>query len=211
MKKILLLSIITLFSFITLSAQSQQVVDTSDIEKITTKFSKKVNKIENMCCHYEYEKFVFMLEEPIKSSGTVAYKKKGALYWDNDSNNSSFLLLNDSIKIVNNDSCGITRTEEHLLFREIAKIVASGEENGFIFDQTMFETDIHTDTDAIKVHVTPKKKRLKSLFSSILITINNDTMMVKSIKISDIYGDVAKITLSDVVFNTKDNDSYFKF
>lgn len=211
MKKILLLSIMTLLSFMMLSAQNQQIVDTSDIEEITTKFSESVDKIENMRCHYIYEKSVSMLEETIKSSGTIAYKRKGSLYWDNENSNSSFLLLNDSIKIINNDSCVITRTEDHLLFKEIAKIVASGEENGFVFDQTMFETVIYNENNAVKVNVTPKKKRLKSLFNSILITIDNDTMVVTSIEISDVYGDIAKITLSDVVFNIKENDSYFKF
>lgn len=120
-------------------------------------------------------------------------------------------MINDSIKIVNKDNCNVTTTENHPLFKEIAKIVSSGEENGFVFDKNTFETVFSKDTDAVTVQMTPKKKRLKSLFNSILIIIDNDTMTIQSIEITDVYGDMAKIILSDVVFNAPENERYFKF
>lgn len=211
MKKTLSLSMMIMLLSLTLSAQNQTVTDVSEIENIITLFSENINNIDNMLCHYQYEKSVSMLEETIQSSGTVAYMKKCKLYWNSENNNSSFLLINDSIKIVNKDNCNVTTTENHPLFKEIAKIVSSGEENGFVFDKNTFETVFSKDTDAVTVQMTPKKKRLKSLFNSILIIIDNDTMTIQSIEITDVYGDMAKIILSDVVFNAPENERYFKF
>ena len=121
--KILLLISLLLFSF-SLSAQNQKITEKSRIEEIKRNITVSCSNINNIKCNYLQKKSISLLEDDIKNEGEVIFMAPNNLYWKNHKpENQSFILKNDSVKIVNNNGENIMPIQENIIFREISKII----------------------------------------------------------------------------------------
>ena len=147
--KILLLISLLLFSF-SLSAQNQKITEKSRIEEIKRNITVSCSNINNIKCNYLQEKSISLLEDDIKNEGEVIFMAPNNLYWKNyKPENQSFILKNDSVKIVNNNGENIMPIQENIIFREISKIINNSISNNTIIDENNFITSYEENENFI--------------------------------------------------------------
>ena len=162
MRQILLI-LLTLLT-ITLSAQNKSVTDVLKIGEIKENIRKSCEEICNIRCDYIQEKSVSLLEDTIKNTGEVIFMKPNNLYWKNNSQGDNyFILKNDSVKIVNNNAVDVMTIEEHLIFREISKIINNGVSDNSIIDEKNFTPSFEENDAYIVVNMKPKKNKMKNV------------------------------------------------
>lgn len=210
MKQILLISSI-FFSFI-LSAQNQKITDKARINEIKENVTRSCSNINNVRCNYIQEKSVSLLEDNIKNEGEVIFMTPDNLYWKNNiPENQLFILRNDSVKIVNDNGVNIMPIQEHLIFREISKIINNGVSNNSIIDENNFIPSYEENENHIIVNMKPKKNKMKSVLGSMTIHFEKSSYLVHKIEITDNNYDITTITLSDIYINQNLDNSLFNF
>lgn len=210
MKQILLI-LLTLLS-LTLSSQSQYITDVHSIDEIKDNIRISCDEICNVRCNYIQEKSVSLLEDKISNEGEVIFMKPNSLYWRNDSQGDNFFILkNDSVKVVNNNGVTVAPIKEHIIFREILKIINNGISNNSIIDEKNFVPTFEENDNDIIVNMKPKKNRMKSVFGNMRLYFDKSSYLVHRIEMTDNNNDITTITLSDIYLNQNIDNTLFKF
>ncbi len=210
MKRLLLISFL-LFSF-GLSAQNQQITEKSRIDEIKRNITVSCSNINNIKCNYLQEKSISLLEDDINNEGEVIFMAPNNLYWKNyKPDNQSFILKDDSVKIVNNNGENIMPIQEHLIFREISKIINNSISNTSIIDENNFIPSYEENEDYIIVNMRPKKNKMKSVLGNMTIHFEKSSYLIYKIEITDNNYDITTITLSDISINQNIDNTLFNF
>ncbi|MBE6346254.1 MAG: outer membrane lipoprotein carrier protein LolA [Lentimicrobiaceae bacterium] len=210
MRQILLI-LLTLLT-ITLSAQNKSVTDVLKIGEIKENIRKSCEEICNIRCDYIQEKSVSLLEDTIKNTGEVIFMKPNNLYWKNNSQGDNyFILKNDSVKIVNNNAVDVMTIEEHLIFREISKIINNGVSDNSIIDEKNFTPSFEENDAYIVVNMKPKKNKMKNVLGNMKIYFDKSSCLVHKIEITDNNHDITTIVLLDIYVNKNIDNTLFNF
>lgn len=210
MKQILLISFILLSSI--LSAQNQQITDNDRINVIKENITKTCNDINSIKCNYIQEKSVSLLEDDIKNEGEVIFVNPNNLCWKNNyPENQSFILKNDSVKIINNDGVDIMPIEKHLIFKEVLKIINNAVSNNSIIDEKNFIPSYEENENYIIVNMMPKKNKMKNIIGNMRLHFEKSSYLIHRIEIIDNNSDITTIILSDICINHEIDKSLFNF
>lgn len=209
--KRLILILFVLLSF-GLSAQNQCVTDKKKIDEIKDNITKSCNNINNIRCKYVQEKSVSLLEDDIRNEGEMIFVTPNNLYWKNNTpKNQSFILKNENVKIINDNGETVMPIQEHLIFREISKIINNSISNNTIIDENNFIPSYEENENHIIVNMKPKKNKMKSVLGSMTIHFEKTSYLINKIEITDNNNDVTTITLSDIYINKGFDSTLFNF
>ena len=209
--KRLILILFVLLSF-GLSAQNQCVTDKKKIDEIKDNITKSCNNINNIRCKYVQEKSISLLEDDIRNEGEMIFVTPNNLYWKNNTpKNQSFILKNENVKIINDNGETVMPIQEHLIFREISKIINNSISNNTIIDENNFIPFYEENENHIIVNMKPKKNKMKSVLGSMTIHFEKTSYLINKIEITDNNNDVTTITLSDIYINKGFDSTLFNF
>lgn len=209
--KRLILILFVLLSF-GLSAQNQCVTDKKKIDEIKDNITRSCNNINNIRCKYVQEKSISLLEDDIKNEGEMIFVTPNNLYWKNNTpKNQSFILKEENVKIINDNGETVMPIQEHLIFREISKIINNSISNNTIIDENNFIPSYEENENHIIVNMKPKKNKMKSLLGSMTIHFEKTSYLINKIEITDNNNDVTTITLSDICINKGFDSTLFNF
>lgn len=209
--KRLILILFVLLSF-GLSAQNQCVTDKKKIDEIKDNITKSCNNINNIRCNYIQEKSVSLLEDDIRNEGEMIFVTPNNLYWKNNTpKNQSFILKEENVKIINDNGETVMPIQEHLIFREISKIINNSISNNTIIDENNFIPSYEENENHIIVNMKPKKNKMKSVLGSMTIHFEKTSYLINKIEITDNNNDVTTITLSDICINKGFDSTLFNF
>lgn len=209
--KRLILILFVLLSF-GLSAQNQCVTDKKKIDEIKDNITKSCNNINNIRCKYVQEKSISLLEDDIRNEGEMIFVTPNNLYWKNNTpKNQSFILKEENVKIINDNGETVMPIQEHLIFREISKIINNSISNNTIIDENNFIPSYEENETHIIVNMKPKKNKMKSLLGSMTIHFEKTSYLINKIEITDNNNDVTTITLSDIYINKEFDSTLFNF
>lgn len=195
-----------------LYADAQQITDKVRINDIKGNIVESCENISNLKCNYIQEKSVSLLEDDITYEGEVIFVAPNILFWNNKkTGNQEFILKNDSVKIVNDNGVNIMPIEEHLIFREISKIINNGVSNKSIIDENNFLPAYEENEDYIIVNMKPKKNKMKSVLGNMILHFDKSSYLIHKIEIIDNNYDLTTITLSDIHINQDVDKTLFNF
>lgn len=208
-----LLSLFLALIFITnLSAQNQEITDDNRINIITEAITNKCNEINTLECNYIHEKSISLLDDKLKMEGSVTFMLPNNLHWSCKNNdNQSFTLKNDSIRINNGNGINIMPVQEHLIFREIHKIINNSICNKSFIDHNNFRPSFYEDENNVIIILKPKKNRMKSLFGEMCFFFDKNSFLINKIEITDSNNDITTISISDIYINETIDTEIFNF
>ena len=109
------------------------------LDDIKDNITRSCNNINNIRCKYVQEKSVSLLEDDIRNEGEMIFVTPNNLYWKNNTpKNQSFILKEENVKIINDNGETVMPIQEHLIFREISKIINNSISNNTIIDENNF-------------------------------------------------------------------------
>ena len=101
--------------------------------------------------------------------------------------------------------------QEHLIFREISKIINNSISNTSIIDENNFIPSYEENEDYIIVNMRPKKNKMKSVLGNMTIHFEKSSYLIYKIEITDNNYDITTITLSDISINQNIDNTLFNF
>ncbi|MDR1602779.1 MAG: outer membrane lipoprotein carrier protein LolA [Tannerella sp.] len=167
-------------------------------------------KMESLICDFEQTKELSVLSEQIISKGKMYYRKNGRLRWEYLSPYSYTFILNDK-KILLQTETGknVIDIKSNRFFQEIVKIMINGVDGSGLTDFKNFTNSYYWSDKKWEVILSPVKKEMKQIFSSIKLTFNVNDFTVESVVMEERNGDKTNIRLTDKKLNGKVEDRQF--
>ena len=97
--------------------------------------------------------------------------------------------------------------DEHLIFREISKIINNGVSDNSIIDEKNFTPSFEENDAYIVVNMKPKKNKMKNVLGNMKIYFDKSSCLVHKIEITDnnfSYSRFSSTNLKDVDFRSND-------
>lgn len=205
MKK-LVLSFITIFSLITLSAQDKVL---ENIDSFRVKFAKTADATRNISSDFTQYKHSVYFKEPLVSKGVFYYDQTGKMRWEQKNPEKHIILINEEeLRIWNKgkESKYNLSSNKHLAF---IKLMMMGTVNGDLLNSSKFDVSYFYNEVHYKLVLVPKDKKMRNMFSEIQLFFDKKNIRLTEMKMIEPEGDFTTILFINAIFNTQISQTTF--
>jgi outer membrane lipoprotein-sorting protein len=209
MKKYQLLIVGLLFCSATGLAQYQTAGEEQKKE-IIGKITQTSDNINTMQCDFTQVKELSFMNDKITSEGKMLFKKPNMVRWEyTKPYQYIFSMDGKNARMIADNKVTTIPAKQSKLIDELSKVMVSAVSGKDLIGSSDFDTELLVGSSDYKVVLTPKKKEVKDLFSSILLYVGKSDNRVRTIELTEKGGDKTSIALKNVQTNTIINDEIF--
>jgi outer membrane lipoprotein-sorting protein len=179
-------------------------------EEIVRKITAAAAGMHTMQADFVQIKELSFMDDRVTSEGTMAYKKANKIRWEyTKPYKYVFSMDGENVRMTSGDKTNKVPVKSSRMFGEISKVMVGSVSGSGLVDSPAFDTHFMVGKDDYKVVLTPKKKEIKDLFSSVLLFVNQSDNRIRSVELIEKSGDKTIISLKNVRVNTTLEDSLF--
>jgi outer membrane lipoprotein-sorting protein len=205
MKNFCLILLLIVFVF-QVSAQEKQM---SNPDQFRVQFAKTADATKNIAADFVQEKHSVYFKEPLTSKGKFCYDQSGQMRWEQNVPEKHIILITgEELRI---QQKGKVNTYNLSSNKQLAfiKLLMVGTVNGDLLNSGKFDILYLESSTHYVLKLTPKDKRMRSMFNEIKLSFNKQTMRLLEIKLTEPEGDFTWISFGNTTFNTKLNGNLF--
>ena len=204
------LIIFTFFSIFSYSQKNLEIL-VSDSEKIIIEknIQNAAQTNKSLICDFEMEKISTLLNEKSINKGTMYYKNPSKLIWESSGTNQFSLIVNDDqVAIKNNKNETITNIK---MLKYLGNFIINIINGKSIQSNKEFKTEIYqnNEIEIYNLKLIPIQKKIKDLYSEIIIEIDKKTFLANKIILNENSGDITTIKFGNKKINQKIPDEKF--
>jgi len=206
MNKLLLNIILVICCSITVYGQDKTTL--KDAEGLKTKLKQQAKTTTTIIASFKQEKQVSFMKTPQLSTGSFYYQQVEKMRWEQKTPQEYVLLINgEKIRIKDNGKEKNTTGANKMM--EKINTLMIGLINGKIFDDKGFSTKYFSVGEYYLVELTPKNKRLKSIFNTIELSFSKKTIRLKELVFNESSGDKTTMKFFNEKYNQPIESSRF--
>lgn len=185
----------------------KKMVDQSTFK---TKMTAEAKKINTLSSSFEQEKYISVMSEKIKSSGTFLYKKENKLKWEYTAPFKYLIVLNDG-KMYIKDKGKVSKynVNSNKMFKGINDMLMSIV-NGNLFQSKEYNVAYYESTNNYLLHLKPVSVETQKYMQEIHLEISRKSYAVSRVKLIEPGGDYTSIAFSGRKTNQPVSDDKFK-
>ena len=210
MKKNLILLIVLLACTTSVSAQYQNATEEQKKE-IVGKIMQASGGMSTMLCDFTQVKELSFMDEKTTSEGKMYYKKEDKIRWEYiKPTKYVFSMDGKNIYFKQGDNNATTMSvKSNKMFSELSKLLIGAVSGSGLVDSPDFDSQFTIGKDDYKIILTPKKKEVKDLFSSVQLFVNKSDSRILSVELIEKSGDKTTISLKNTQTNNDIDDNLF--
>lgn len=200
MKKTLLVLLLVALSSI--ATYGQTALSAAQQKQTIAKIEKAAQAVKTMQCNFTQVKSMSLMKNTINSSGQMWFSKPGKLRWQYTKPYDYTFIMNGSKAYMK--SAKSTQTidvQKNKMFKQIADVIMGCIVGGNMSKTGYFKIAMYKQGNTIYANLTPQKKELKQLYSSIVLYFNSSLTMVTKVEMKEKNGDKTTITLTNIKTN----------
>lgn len=195
---------------ISASAFGQIKVNQQEQQRVLQQFNAASSSLASMQCDFVQTKKMRLLKNDMQSRGKMFYIKPNKLRWQyNTPYRYIFILNGNEVHIKSDNNAQTVDIQRNKMFRQLSNVILQSITGGHLSNSTDFTVEILKDNGVYLAKLTPKKKELQKLYTSIEVTFSNDLTMVKSVRMVEKTGDITTVELQNVKVNTQISETLF--
>lgn len=158
--------------------------------------------IESLECEFTQTKTVSMLEQKIVSEGKLYFRKPSAVRWEYLTPVHNFFIMNGEDLLAGNDaSAKHSSLKKNRFARMISSLIVGSLSGESLEDSRNFKTELSLETGEWVAVLTPLRRDLSQLCSSIVLRFNPKTALANSITLNEASGDCTHIVFRNMKIN----------
>lgn len=174
------------------------------------KIDKAAQSVKTMQCSFTQVKSMKMMKNTINSEGNMWFAKPGKLRWQYTKPYGYTFIMNGSKAYMKSAKSTTTvDVNKNKMFKQIADVIMGCIVGGNMSKTGYFNVAMHKNGNTIYANLTPLKKELKQLYSSIVLYFNPSLTMVTKVEMKEKNGDTTTITLSGIKTNGNISEKTF--
>ncbi|MDR1224095.1 MAG: outer membrane lipoprotein carrier protein LolA [Tannerella sp.] len=191
------------------SAQYQEATR-EQRDEIVSRITKSAGEMETMQGDFTQVKELSFMDEKVTSEGRMYYKKTNKLRWEYlKPYRYVFSMDGQNVRMTSGDKTSKVPVKSSRMFGEISKVMAGGITGSGLVDSPDFDAQFMVGKDDYKIILTPGKKELKEMFSSIQLFVGRADHRIRSVELIEQGGDKTTFVLKNVQVNTAIDDRLF--
>ena len=197
-KKILSLLLILFCLLGATNAQERKV--STNVSEYKTKLIAIAKKTSSISAAFKQIKSVSFMNNPQLSNGIFYYQQANKMRWEQQNPNPYILLINgDKIRIKDGGKEKKLGAANKMMGQINALMISLI--NGDIFNSKDFTSAYFENSNRFIVELTPKNKKLKSVFNTIELAFDKKTLRLKTLTFNEKSGDKSTMTFFNEKFN----------
>ena len=192
-------------------AQALEKADAAQQKAMVEKISQTAASIRTMECQFSQVKTLGFLNDKLTSGGRMLFVAEGGkLRWEYQQPYSyTFILNGDKAYIRSAKSRQTIDIRQSRLFQSIAEVMMNSVTGKSLTTSRDFGCEMYSRGDEWQAVLTPKRKELKKLFSTIRLHFSSGRQMVTQVEMAETSGDTTVITLKNVKTNGRVDEKMF--
>lgn len=209
MKKSQVLLIGMWLCIVSVSAQYRDVTKQQK-DEIVNKITKAAGDMNTMQGDFIQVKELSFMDDKVTSEGKMYFKKTNKIRWEyTKPYKYVFSMDGQNVRMTSGDKTNKVPVRSSKMFGEISKVMAGGVSGSGLVDSPDFDAQFMEGKDDYKIVLTPKKKEMREMFSSVQLFVGKSDNRIRSVELTEKSGDKTTITLKNVQVNTTVDDSLF--
>lgn len=205
-------AIIALLAILSMNASAQTPVQASAAQQkaMIEKIMNTETTIKSIQCSFVQTKNLTMLNDKMVSKGIMIYLKPNMLRWEYISPYKYLFIINGAkVLIKSGDKKSSIDVKSSKMFQEITRIMMNSVTGKNLLSSSDFNVRMFTQKNYWIADLTPKKKQMRSMFSSIKIYFDSSNSTVSQIDMFEKSGDKTEIRLKNPQINNRINEKLF--
>ena len=195
----------------TASATAQTAVDDATARQMMEQVNDAARKMKTLQCSFVQTKTLKMMKSKLVSNGRMSYSQPALLRWEYTSPYAyNFIVNGAKVLMKSRQRRDVVNAAQNKVFREITNIMLNSVTGKCLTDKQNFTTRMLVSGDRWIARLTPMKKEMKQLFSTLVITFDKRQMVAVSVEMIEKSGDNTLILLRDVKKNAPVDADEFK-
>jgi len=209
MNKNLVLLIGLLLCSMSLSAQYQKATEEQKKE-VVNKITQASGNMTTMQSDFTQVKELSFMDDKVTSEGKMYYKKTNKIRWEYvKPYKYVFSMDGQNVSMTSGDNTNKVPVKSNKMFGEISRVMTGGISGSGLVDSPDFDSQFMVGKDDYQIILTPKKKEIKDLFSSVQLYVGKSDNRIRSVELVEKSGDKTTITLKNVKINEAIDDKIF--
>ena len=192
-------------------AQALEKADAAQQKAMVEKISQTAASIRTMECQFSQVKTLGFLNDKLTSGGRMLFVAEGGkLRWEYQQPYSYTFILNGAKAYIRSAKSRQTiDIRQSRLFQSIAEVMMNSVTGKSLTTSRDFGCEMYSRGDEWQAVLTPKRKELKKLFSTIRLHFSSGRQMVTQVEMAETSGDTTVITLKNVKTNGRIDEKMF--
>lgn len=179
-------------------------------EAIIGEINRAAAAMQSLECDFTQTKYISLMNDKMVSVGRMVYRQSDRLRWEYSSPYSYIFILNgSSVTLKSGAKTDVIDIRTNRIFSEIARIMMNSVTGKCLTDSTEFKVSISADSREYVARLTPQKKEMKQMFSSIVLHFDRTAEVVQTIELHEKSGDRTIIELKNIKKNRTVNEELF--
>ena len=209
MKKNIVLLIGLLLCSASLSAQYQKATEEQKNE-VVSKITQASSNMTTMQGDFTQVKELSFMDDKVTSEGKMYYKKTNKIRWEYiKPYKYVFSMDGQNVRMTTGDKTDKVPVRQNKMFGEISRVMTGGISGSGLVDSPDFDSQFMVGKDDYQIILTPKKKEIKDLFSTVQLYVGKSDNRIRSVELVEKSGDKTTITLKNVKVNAVIDDKIF--
>ena len=209
MKKNIVLLIGLLLCSASLSAQYQKATEEQKNE-VVSKITQASSNMTTMQGDFTQVKELSFMDDKVTSEGKMYYKKSNKIRWEYvKPYKYVFSMDGQNVRMTTGDKTDKVPVKQNKMFGEISRVMTGGISGSGLVDSPDFDSQFMVGKDDYQIILTPKKKEIKDLFSTVQLYVGKSDNRIRSVELVEKSGDKTTITLKNVKVNDAIDDNIF--
>lgn len=181
-----------------------------DVAEVVEQVNSVASEIKTMNCVFVQTKQMSMLNEVMKSRGEMWFESPSKLRWEyTDPYSYMFIFNGDKVKIGNDSKHSVLDAGKNRIFGEIARLIINTVTGHIVDSCRDFDMTVARGVDSVNIKLTPLKRELRQLMTSVELTFTTPGYCIKEVKLREPNGDSTVIEISNVKLNIQPDESLF--
>ena len=178
--------------------------------EIVAQITQASGAMKTMSCDFTQEKELSFMNEKVTSEGKMYYKQPDKIRWEY-TKPITYVFAMDGKNIFLDSGSNQNRipARSSTLFNEISNIIIGGVSGVGLIDSPNFTSQFSVGANNYRVTLTPLKKEVQDLFSSIQLYVNKTDSRISEVELIEKGGDKTLIRLRNMQTNVTINDEIF--
>lgn len=198
MKQPILIFLVSLFALTLFPEMAQGQAREEMLRAIRTTGAS----IESLECEFTQTKIVSMLEQKMVSGGKLYFRKPSAVRWEYLTPVHNFFIMNGEDLLAGNDaSAKHSSLKKNRSARMISSLIVGSLSGESLEDSRNFKAELSAEAGEWVAVLTPLRRDLSQICSSIVLRFNPKTALANSITLNEASGDCTHIVFKNMKIN----------
>ncbi|MDR1524175.1 MAG: outer membrane lipoprotein carrier protein LolA [Tannerella sp.] len=177
-------------------------------DEIVSKITRAADGMKTLQGDFIQVKELSFMDDKVTSEGKMYYSRTDKIRWEY-TKPYKYVFTMDGKNVRMGDKTNKVPVSSSKMFSEISKVMIGGVSGSGLVGSADFAAVFMVGKDDYKVILTPKKKEIKDLFSTVQLYVGKEDHRIHSVELMEKSGDKTTITLKNVRINEAISDTIF--